>query len=222
MTSTHGSLRGLVLGLLLFTAAPVGAVPFSPGDTLALPGTTVSAEPQLAGSVLEFEIVPFSLPAIGGGTITGSIQQAVVRSDLDGTLDFYWQVSNDATSAGSIGQFRIGDFMASSFNANWMSVDPDEIGPSSGHRFDGIQANYFNYEFVATQLNPGRTSAALFMDTDALVYGRNVLMDVATAGSLTISGLSLAFGPAVPEPSTFVLALLGMVGLAVMARRKRG
>ena len=96
------------------------AVLLNPGDNLALPGTTVAAEPQLAGTVLVDDLIPFSFSAGSGlGNITGEVQQRIVRSSVDGTVDFYWRVVNDANSAASISSFRVGHFVSPEYNANW-------------------------------------------------------------------------------------------------------
>ncbi|UUZ49732.1 hypothetical protein LP420_05975 [Massilia sp. B-10] len=47
--------------------------------------------------MLEDEIQAFSFVA-NGGVISGTVQSRVVRSTLDGTLDFYWRVVSDADS----------------------------------------------------------------------------------------------------------------------------
>ena len=61
----------LAVGALMAASAPSAhAVTLSPGATEPLPGTTVAAEPQLAGVVQVDDVVPFAFPAYGG-TVTG-------------------------------------------------------------------------------------------------------------------------------------------------------
>src|SRR3990172_3398485 len=69
--------RGLVLAAAsLFAASPAQAVLLGPNQTLPLPGTTVAAEPQLAGLIIVDEIIPFSFASISdAGTILGTVQQ---------------------------------------------------------------------------------------------------------------------------------------------------
>ncbi|MCS6897161.1 MAG: hypothetical protein NZM29_04245, partial [Nitrospira sp.] len=107
------------LGLALILSTPAAyAVPLIPGMDVLLPGTTVAAEPQLAGIVQVDEVAPFSFNAYGG-TVSGTVQVRIVRSDVDSTLDFYWRVTNDATSAGPIADFRFGGFTDTFQNVNF-------------------------------------------------------------------------------------------------------
>lgn len=194
------------------------AVVFNAGETFGLPGTTSMAEPHLEGIVLEDETIPFSF--VGGptgGLIMGTIQHRVVRSSVDNTLDFYWRVTNDEKSAGAIAFFRIGDFAAPEFNANWRSDGLGDVAATSGHRFDPPQEQYFNYRFDDDSLAPGQESYFMLMDTTATEYARTAIMDVATAGTLHASDVVSTFSP-VPEPMSALLLSLA----AAIAGRRRG
>ena len=114
---SKGAIALLVFGAMMVASAQSAhAVALSPGATELLPGTTVAAEPQLAGVVQVDDVVPFSFSAYGG-TVSGTVQVRVVESSVDNTLDFYWRVFNDAGSAGVIADFRFGDFVTSTYNA---------------------------------------------------------------------------------------------------------
>lgn len=207
--------------LLTFGARPASAVLFNPGDTLPLPGTTSAAEPQLEGTVLEDETVPFSfVGSVTGGLIRGTIQQRVVRSDLDGTLDFYWKVFNESSSAGPLGSFRIGDFMASEFNANYRIDGLGTVAAPQGHRFVGVESNYFNFSFDGNGLEPGQESKFMLMDTSATTYVKTAKMDVANPGTSLASALFPAFTPGVPEPASATLALGAAILLSAARRRQ--
>lgn len=71
------------------------------GSRVALPGTTVAAQPQLGGTVVKDVVTPFSLHVIDdfcGETctfsydLTGMLQSRVVKA-VDGTFDFYWRIT---------------------------------------------------------------------------------------------------------------------------------
>src|SRR5262245_14337813 len=77
-------------------AAPlVGTVLTNPGSTV-FPFLVV--EP--AGTLLASIVAPYSF-VTAGGTTSGTLTSAVFRN-ASGTLDFYYQVSNDASSATQI------------------------------------------------------------------------------------------------------------------------
>jgi hypothetical protein len=69
----------IATALLAAVAGSTHAVLLNPGDTQLLPGTTVAAEPQLAGVIEVDELLPSSF-ADGGGNISGTVQVRVVRS----------------------------------------------------------------------------------------------------------------------------------------------
>jgi len=108
-SSVFASALTLALGFLAHTGAhavaltePI-ATPFA--DT-ALTGTTVAARPELAGTVLEDVITPFSFSGV-----SGTVQNRVVRESGTGTLDFSWKINVDPGSASAgVSAFRLIDF----------------------------------------------------------------------------------------------------------------
>ena len=78
------------------------AVTVSLGNTVALPGTSVALEPDLAGTIVQDDTMPFTICCSNSNTgqsvsITGSAQERVVLA-ADGHYDFYWRVFVDSTS----------------------------------------------------------------------------------------------------------------------------
>jgi hypothetical protein len=229
MPRSTPALRTLAAAALLATAAaPSLAVALIPDTFVALPGTTVAAEPQLAGTVLADVSQPFSFSAYGG-TVSGSVQSRVVRSSVDGTLDFYWRVFNDANSAGAIQDLRLGAFVAPEYNANWRIDGLGDKGPSVGYLFGGAQAGqgFVNFRFYAGSptepgagLLPGESSNFILMDTSATDYALTAVYDLTRFGQTEISSQYATFAP-IPEPGTWVLMALGLMGLAARAQRRR-
>ena len=222
LRSMHLEAWALAFAFTLAAATPAQAVLLNTGDTVALPGTTVASEPQLGGAVIVDEVIPFSFVS-GLGTILGTVQQRIVRSTLDGTLDFYWRVVNDVESVGAIGSFRIGEFDSPEYNANYRIDGLGDLGPQTAHRFNGLFESYLNfYDFSASGLLPGQSSLFMFLDTTATDYARTAFFDVTNINQTFISDSFAAYSPAtpVPEPSSALLIALGMAGVAAVVRRK--
>lgn len=189
-----------------------------PAGTTPIGGTTVAANPQLAGTVLEDDNVAFSFAA-GGGTVTGHVQSRVVRSSVDGTLDFYWRVFNDDNSATSLTSFRLVNFFTSVYNGDYRTDGLGDVGPDNVLNFGG---GALNFRFDQTPVGPGQSSYFMFLDTQAVNYNRSALYDLTTPQNGQISALFSTFAPTafVPEPATYAL-LAGGVGMMALTRRRR-
>jgi PEP-CTERM motif len=226
--------------LLAGLCSSAWAVPLAvdPGRT-ALLGTTSASQPQLAGTVVADRDVPFSfaLPVVlgvGGGTVSGVIQERVVRSSLDGTLDFYWRVFNDASSRQPIGKVVVDNFLASTYDGDWRTDSLGEVGARHGSHTAGQVTFSFDDIFDIIRFGgiaPGTSSHFFYLDTQATAFsdtGTVTLTSFCTGDVLSFcfggqsSALSTYVPSAVPEPSTHAMLLMGlMVGGLVLRRSRR-
>ncbi|WP_229220078.1 PEP-CTERM sorting domain-containing protein [Rugamonas fusca] len=217
--------RLLAAAAVLAAAQSAVAVTLPVNTFTTLPGTTVAAEPQLAGVVLEDQVQAFSFNN-GSGMVSGTVQSRVVRSSVDGTLDFYWRVISDRSSAGNIDSFRLGRFVAPEYNGNWRSDGLGSVAPDAAYHFGVPSTAYVNFLFGHTQgdptLAPGSESYFMLLDTTATSYAKTALYDMTVAGSGYISDSYATFAPAVPEPSGYAMLLLGLAGVGMAAARRRG
>ena len=223
----HLKPRFMALGvaLSLFYGTQAHAVIVPAGTDVALPDTPLVTNPNLAGTVLIDETTHFSFALSGGGTLSGDVQERVVRETSTGTLDFYWRVFN--ITGGSLGALRIGNFGNGTFDASYRTDGMGAVAPNVGSHFSGTQANFFNFVFQdpahgnAETLGPGEGSYFLLLHTTATAYNTSASFDVTT----NLNGASASystFAPAVPEPETYAMLLggLGLVG-AIARRRKQ-
>ncbi|MFT3867413.1 MAG: VPDSG-CTERM sorting domain-containing protein [Nibricoccus sp.] len=221
------TIRSIAAAMVVLTSTAISqAVTLVYDTNVALPGTTVAVRPELAGTIIEDDIVsPFQITMASGGLITGSIQERVVRSTATGTLDFYWKVNVDANSAGPLSYFRIGNILGSSYDADWRIDGLGDVGPDSAHLFGGSYTGlgYINFYF-SDGLGAGQSSNFMFVHTDATEYDKSGLMDVADAGTVHISQLFNTYAPVTPVPdagATLMLLGVGLSSLAFLRRRTR-
>lgn len=193
------------------------AVNLPPGSLVGLPGSTTSGTTELTSSRALIGLDVFS-----NVMFTGTLNLAIVRAG-GGTLDFYYQVMNDASSANSIKRVTTTDFDGWAVDADWSSdtSGPYSTGtraPSRGDR--SLDGSVVGFGFISTirggfgDLLPGETSKWFFIKTDAIHWniGSTSVID---GGIATVSSYTPSTTP-VPEPATFAL-----VGLALAAAAKR-
>ena len=222
---------GISLTLAAGTAQAVALNPPPAGSPFwaetALPGTTVAARPELAGTVLEDVSQAFSF-----GNVSGTVQNRVVRSTTLGTLDFYWRIVVDGSpgtaAPGQVTVFRLLDFgFADLTDADWRidglpltnqaSPDTARLYTPLGSRSGGA----INFYFTNTPVKRDNESTFFFLHTDATAYAKTATYDLGCGGSC-LSGLFGTFAPAVPEPSTYAMLAPGLALTGFVAgRRKR-
>lgn len=208
-------LGGLALLTVLATAS-AQAILLVPGarvgrNTVEAPGVlTIFTDTNLT-------LMASNSMAVNGasGTVSGTLRSAVYMN-AGGTLDFYYQYSNDlgsdpihrltmssfrnfTTDVGyrltAIGQFTAGTVIANEANRN-------TSGSVVGFDFD-----------TPVSIPPGSTTTTLVIRTNANQWGPG-FASVINGSATTVA----SFAP-VPEPATF--AALGLGAMALIRRRRR-
>jgi hypothetical protein len=189
-----------------------------------VPGSVLipsAAEADPVGATLVFTTgaVPFSVPGSFTGTLTTSVYSGDTSNTLGG-LTFTYLVTNDASSANSIGRLTVGEFAGFATDGSYQ-VPTTAVAPASIDR--NVSGDVVGFNFVPTPvdpltgfLTPGASSSLLVVQTDAPAYLPS-LANLIDGGVTSVASL----GPAVPEPSTVALVLGSLVSLGVYRLRRR-
>ena len=200
-----GWLSTLALLLVLAPSSQatlVGLVPTPPGGTVLAGSTTDGPGTLLADMTALFS---FTTTA---GTTSGTVESAVYQ-ESGGTLDFYYQVVNSASSATAIARETNTSFsgfmtdtgfrMDGSQLTGTTFVD-GTVAPNFADRNATRAVNGFLFELTdSSKIQPGQTSNVLVIATDSTQFepGNASVID---GGSQTVA----AFQPAsaTPEPGS--------------------
>lgn len=179
MKNSHNKrLTSLLLTLLALVAvsSQVGAQTLPPGTQTGPP----TFAPYFGGTVLASTSTTISTPSFGG-----TARSAVVRNSA-GTLDFYYQFSNDAMSFDSIVSLHMFNFAGSTTHV-FQILDGSAIGAAGF--MDGTVASITAsrnpngqtvvFEFGAVGIPPATTSRTMVIRTDATIFsvGRFSILD---------------------------------------------
>ncbi|MGI8988943.1 MAG: hypothetical protein ACR2I2_05060 [Bryobacteraceae bacterium] len=189
-----------------------GTVPTIAGGASVNPGNATGSP---AGTLLASSVVPFSFTTTAG-TTSGMLCAAVFRNP-SGTLDFYYQVSNAATSASDISRetdtsftgfatqtgFRLDGSLVGCQNGGVPPISADRDASGSVVGFSFTPPN-------SAKITPGTTSTVLVISTDATNFapGNASLQD---GGNQTVA----AFQPALPPPTTIQICKVAGSGVAI-------
>jgi hypothetical protein len=162
-------------------------------------------------------------------TITNDSYQGTARTAVYSTatgLDFYYQYSNDNTSAHGVARFSGSDF--SSLGASLVNVfqtaaafDMFTVGTEKSDYADRTSAGVIGFSFIpngASKIMPGFTSLTQIIRTNATEYTKG------NFGLLNGYGDNArGFATAVPEPETYAMLLagLGIVGTIIRRRQSK-
>jgi hypothetical protein len=208
-------------------AALLGTVDTPPGSTV-FPGLVPSGTDP--GTLLASLIEPFTSSL---GFNSGTIVSAVYR-EAGGTLDFYYQVTNNLTApnCGTMGKpscdplSRETDTNFTGFTtATGFRTDGGSLGgpfvdgtvaPVTADRNSTADVVGFSFNLTdATKIQPGEISNVLVISTNATSFkaGNASVID---GGVTTVAAFEPAVSTTVPEPASFLMlggGLLAMMGV---------
>jgi hypothetical protein len=210
-----------IVWIFFIIEAPALAVPLAPGNFVDLNGTTTAARPELAGVIIEDVTRPFSVDLGGGVVVSGVVQDRVVRENVAGTLDFYYKITNNPNSHGSIDFVVREKFIGFSTDVDWAIDGVGTVNPDQATRTaDGEEVLF---DFLAVNLlDPGEESRYFFIKTNATTYNAEGLGFIAVGAPASVGQTITipSFQPVVPEPSTWLLCAIGL-STTFYSRRRR-
>jgi hypothetical protein len=225
MKRTTQSIRVLgVRGFLAVVAALCSIVvaqavpaPLGPGGFVFPPPPGVNP----TGTLLASTTAPF-LSATLNGTLISRVYSGDATSPLAG-LTFTYQIILSPTSPNAVSQLtvsRFGSFLTdvSYFGDGATNVPPSFISRSTeGGGVGDVMQFHFGPPGVTESLFPGNTSSLLIVQTSAPNFQAttaSIIDGVAVPNIASLAPLTI------PEPSTAVLGVAGLVAFAIARRKK--
>lgn len=241
-------MKAIHLSMVLLQASPVA---FAEVFSMPLP-TTLAEQPHLAGHVVdelryEFEYpTPYGIgPVRGPELTTGTLVARVVRSSVDGTLDFHFHLAHDPSSLGVVYALDLVDgFYRDEFTylQHQLSDGPvptdrfqrvrhygrvgTEVDGATGAEYCVSPPCKMRFDFYTKTdvyyLEPGK-EAYFVIDTNATRYSRTgvaQIWDLQRNPEYSSGDLPM-FAPAIPEPGSVAMLGAGLGLLVWRARRER-
>ena len=199
-------------------AAPINLVP---GESFFVP----SGAGPIAGTVEVGTGIP--VPFVSGtfnGTLTSTVYSDEATNPYGGLTFTYQLTSNSAPApAGDIDRLTINDYAGFTVDGSYRATNATDVPPTLVDR--DVSGDVIGFSFLNLPgnlgngpLHKGFTSALLVLQTGALTFQPTL---VAVIDGSTVIVPSFSPNRNIPEPSSFILAALGLFGLAAWSRRRK-
>ena len=141
-------LRASSGALALVAAAGVFALSIllPPGATRPVPATTAATEPDLVGTVLKDDLLPFVIKGPNDEVLCeGQLQDRVVRSTKTGLLDYYYMI-RDTRGPGAINRIATSSFGKQAVRVAFRTDGLGTVPPREAQRSAG-PGDWVRFEF---------------------------------------------------------------------------
>ncbi len=158
-----------------------------------------------------------ALPFATSRNVNGTLDQQVYR-ESGGTLDFYYLITNNASSIDNIGRMTTIDFTGFTTAVSYLIIT-NGIPPSGADRSPSGDTVGFDFKDRSgnNTLAPGASSDWLEIATNANAFttGQTFVIDGGTGSVQTYAPT------ATPEPMSMSLLGVGLAGSALLGLRRR-